>query len=163
MIENDRQYQLTRSQADKFERALAEIQEMPVDATEIDPLIQQAITQGMQSQLEELRAEIEAYEALSSGRPAIHEADDFADLPRALVQARLDSGLTQQQFAARLGLTEHQIQRFEATEYAGASLDRIRQVLRALGMRVRVEILEGTSARSKVTPSRKAKSRTSRD
>jgi hypothetical protein len=95
MIKNEQQYRITRAQAEGFERALAEMQEKPLDAPEIDLLIQQAITEGMQSQLAELRAEIDAYEARQSKRRAIQEKDDFEEFPRALVEARVASGLTQ--------------------------------------------------------------------
>lgn len=81
MIENEREYQITRSQAENFERALAEMQARPAATPEIDPLVQQAITRGMQSQLEELRAEIVAYEALRSDRQALAEPIELDDLP----------------------------------------------------------------------------------
>ena len=50
------------------------------------------------------------------------------------VEARVASGLSQRDLAERLGLKEQQIQRYEATEYASASLRRIREVVGALGV-----------------------------
>jgi hypothetical protein len=40
-----------------------------------------------------------------------------------------------------LGLKEQQIQHYEATEYASASLARVAAVIRALGLTVREEIV----------------------
>ena len=47
--------------------------------------------------------------------------------------ARVARGLNQKTLAGRLGLKEQQIQRYEASEYASASLARIRSVAEVLG------------------------------
>ena len=65
----------------------------------------------------------------------------FAELPRALIQSRIALGLSQKELAERLGLKEQQIQRYEATEYAGASVQRIQEVIQALGLQVREEVV----------------------
>lgn len=54
-------------------------------------------------------------------------------LPQNLIRARIASGLTQRELAARLGVKEQQIQRYEATNYASASLARVLEVARILG------------------------------
>src|SRR5206468_3589307 len=95
---------------------------------------------ALQSQLDSLKAEIAEYEALRSGKRKSFEAESFQDLPRLLIQARIARGLTQKQLAQRLGIKEQQIQRYEATGYASASLKRINQVIQALGVRVREEV-----------------------
>jgi transcriptional regulator with XRE-family HTH domain len=66
--------------------------------------------------------------------------ESFEDLPSALIQARIASGLSQKELAGRLNLKEQQIQRYEATEYASASLERINDVIRALGVSVREDV-----------------------
>ena len=57
-----------------------------------------------------------------------------AELPSILIKARIAQGLRQKDLAERLGLNEHQIQRYEATDYATASLARIKEVANALGL-----------------------------
>lgn len=47
-------------------------------------------------------------------------------------RARIASGLTQEAMAQKLGLKRQQIQRYEATEYASASLATIRQIAQAI-------------------------------
>ena len=54
------------------------------------------------------------------------------DLPQALIRARIASGLSQRELAMRLGLKEQQIQRYEATKYASASLSRVIEVAQAI-------------------------------
>ncbi len=46
----------------------------------------------------------------------------------------------QRQLAERLGLKEQQIQRYEATNYASASMERVSQVIEALGIEVREQV-----------------------
>jgi predicted transcriptional regulator len=141
MIKNERQYRLTKAQAEKFERALAEMKESLGDHAAVNPILQQAIINGMESQLADLRLQLEEYEALKSGRRQIFKLDSFAELPRALIQSRIAMGLSQKELAERLGLKEQQVQRYEATEYAGASVQRLNQVIRALGLQVREEVV----------------------
>jgi HTH-type transcriptional regulator/antitoxin HigA len=45
--------------------------------------------------------------------------------------------MTQEDFAARLGVKPQQVQRYEATDYRSASMERIRQVIRVLGVKLR--------------------------
>jgi transcriptional regulator with XRE-family HTH domain len=49
-----------------------------------------------------------------------------------LIQARKDLKWTQKNLADRLGITEQQIQKLEATKYARARLDTLLRVARAL-------------------------------
>ena len=55
-----------------------------------------------------------------------------AELPATLIKARIARGLSQKDLADRIGLKEQQIQRYEATDYASASLARIKKVVSAL-------------------------------
>lgn len=137
MITNERQYRITKTEAKRFEKLLAQ----PEKETEIHPRIRQAMREGIESQLQELREEIAEYEALRSGKTTVWELDSLKDLPEALIRARIASGLTQNELAARLGLREQQIQRYEATRYAGVSLDRIHEVASALGLRITERVL----------------------
>ncbi|MGH9799144.1 MAG: helix-turn-helix domain-containing protein [Blastocatellia bacterium] len=56
----------------------------------------------------------------------------ISDLPETLVEARIAVGLTQSALAKKLGLKPQQIQRYEATDYAQASLARIQQIASVL-------------------------------
>ncbi len=138
MITNERQYRITKAEAKRFEEALAQPEK---ESLRIHPRIQQAMREGLESQLEELRDQIAEYEALRTGRVTVWEFDSLKDLPEALIRARIASGLTQKELAARLGLKEQQIQRYEATRYAGVSLERIHEVASSLGLRIKERVL----------------------
>ena len=91
-------------------------------------------SEALQSQLSDLEAEIQEYEALKAGDFAFGQLKEVAKLPRQLIRARIARGLSQRELADRLGLKEQQVQRYEASDYASASFGRIRDVVSALGM-----------------------------
>jgi ribosome-binding protein aMBF1 (putative translation factor) len=146
MIKNERQYAITKAQAENFANALAELKQRP--SGKGHPLLRKAEEEALRSQLADLQAELAEYDALRSGKQRI-QVNSFDDLPHALIQARIAAGLSQKQLAQRLGLKEQQIQRYEATDYASAKLSRLRAVMQALGVEVRMEsMLVDTEARS---------------
>jgi ribosome-binding protein aMBF1 (putative translation factor) len=142
MIANERQYRITKAWADRFADALARARE---HTEHLHPRIRQAMQEGIESQLTELREQLADYEALRQGRVAVLELDSLDQLPDALIRARTAAGLTQKQLAARLGLKEQQIQRYEATRYAGATLRRIQAVADALGVQIHERVLLPTA------------------
>lgn len=133
MIKNAREYQITKAQAARFEKAL----ETPAPSSALDKIRFDAA----RAQLSDLRAELADYEALTSGKRTVVEVEDLAELPRALIQARIAAGLSQRELAERLGLKEQQIQRYEATNYAAAGLTRLLDIVRALDVRVRQDVV----------------------
>ena len=138
MIENERQYRSTKAWMETFTRSAANMAEVAAAA---DPLIRAAIVAQYQSQAEELQGELDEYEALREGRVASLEVDSLAELPEALIRARIAARLTQKELAARLGLKEQQIQRYEATRYSGVSLQRAQAVVDALGARIHERLI----------------------
>jgi ribosome-binding protein aMBF1 (putative translation factor) len=78
---------------------------------------------------------------LRSQQQTAFSVESFEDFPRVLIQARIAAGMSQRELAERLGLKEQQIQRYEATEYTSASWSRVSEVIRALGLTVREEMV----------------------
>jgi len=138
MIRNERQYRITKAQLEKFERGFAA--RSPTPPPDIHPRIAQAQRDAISSQMDELREELAAYDALQSGRANVLELASLDELPEALIKARIAAGLTQRDLAERLQMKEQQVQRYEATNYARASLERIREVTAALNVHVREEV-----------------------
>ena len=139
VIKNERQYRITRVQAEKFEHAIAELVSAS-DTLGVHPVLKKAEIDALKSQLGDLEAELEEYQALRSGKRQALTLDSFDDLPRALVQGRIAAGLSQQELAARLGIKEQQVQRYEASDYQSASLARVAEVVRALGLRIQTDL-----------------------
>ena len=138
MIRNARQYRITQAQMAKLEQALAQV--AAGEGQPLHPRLRQAEHDALQSQIVDLREQLAAYNALRNHKHPVLSVQSFAELPRALIQARIAVGISQKELAARLGLKEQQIQRYEATDYASASLARVNAVIRALGLTVREEI-----------------------
>ena len=146
MIKNERQYRITRAQADRFSEALRSFETEAVHQSALHPRLLSVQKEALQSQLSDLRAEIREYETLKAGNFALEQLKGISELPTLLIKARIASGLSQRALAERLGLKEQQIQRYEATDYASASFTRIGEVVSALGVQVDEGLLaiEGT-------------------
>lgn len=142
MIKNERQYRITKAQVDRFSDAIKHV-EASSDSG-LDPILKRAQVAALQSQLKDLQDEVLAYEALQAGSAQVVEVESFDEIPSALIRARIASGLSQKDLAARLGLKEQQVQRYEATNYSGASFSRLSEVVKALGVSVREDIFVPT-------------------
>ncbi len=137
MIKNERQYRITKAQAGRFSRMLDSLRQRRGEDKNIHPLIAKAQEDAIESQLEDLRIELREYESIKAGGFQRDGLDVVADLPVVLIKARIAQGLSQKDLANRIGLKEQQIQRYEATDYASASLARIQEVAGALGASTR--------------------------
>ena len=105
MIKNERQYRTTKAQAED----------------------------ALRSQIADLEDELREYESLKAGGFQLNGLNVLFDLSVLLIKARISQGLSQRELAERIGVKEQQVQRYEATDYASASLTRIREVASALG------------------------------
>ena len=133
MIANELQRRVTQTAIREFEEALACLDE---DAKDRPEWIRKGLREGMESQVADLRQELAEYDALRAGRVRVLELDSLDQLPEALIRARIAARLSQKELAGRLGLKEQQIQRYEATLYAGVSLQRLQEVADRLGLEI---------------------------
>lgn len=142
MIKNERQYKITKTQVDKFATALAEFRSKAAVDQETHPMLLKMQEDALESQLGDLEDAIREYDAVKAGDFPAEELMTVVGLPNALIRARISTGMSQKDLADRLGLKEQQIQRYEATNYASASLARIQQVVGALGVQIDDSILD---------------------
>lgn len=149
MITNERQYRITRKKANQFREAIKNFASNQTNRSDIHPLLIQAKREGMESQLSDLVAELTEYERLKSKSSSVLSINSFDELGDGLIRARIACGLSQKALARRMNLQEQQIQRYEATRYASASYDRLREVANALGLRIRNDIFLPVEPRSK--------------
>jgi DNA-binding CsgD family transcriptional regulator len=66
-----------------------------------------------------------AWSTSAEGRVRLRVLSGIAQLPTALIRARIACGLTQRQLAERVGLQEQAIQRYESSDYATVSFARL--------------------------------------
>jgi DNA-binding XRE family transcriptional regulator len=132
-IKNGREYRITKAQAKKFEQALGQLPKERLIEKGVHPRLAKAQKDAMQSQLQSLRKQINEYERLRRRGGKALDVTSIEKLPQSLIRARIAAGLTQKELATRIGIKEQQVQRYEATNYASASLSRVLQVARILG------------------------------
>ena len=136
MIKNEHQYRITKKQAACFSQTLEHLQQQPAEAEDVHPFIASAREDALRSQLADLEEQLREYESLTlkAGSFEPDALNTVAKLPSILIKARIAQGLRQKDLAERLGLKEHQIQRYEANDYATASPRRIKEIANALGL-----------------------------
>jgi ribosome-binding protein aMBF1 (putative translation factor) len=138
VIANEVQRRVTQTAIREFEEALAHVDEQNAD---LHPRLRQGMREGMESQLADLREELAEYDALRAGQVHELELRSLTELPDALIRARIAAGLSQKELARRLGMKEQQVQRYEATRYAGATLARVQAVADALGVQIHERVV----------------------
>ena len=141
MITNEKQYRITRKKALRFSHVIEEFNAKLNERTNLHTRLLQAEREAMESQMEDLREELEEYEQLKSAELSVISVASFEELADGLIKARIAGGLNQRALAQRLKLKEQQIQRYESERYASASYQRLCQVARALEVRIENDIL----------------------
>src|SRR5262249_4510109 len=132
MITNERQYRITKSQAERFRAALRDFNEIDLVKQGVDPVIIAAQRASIEQQLTELEKDIAYYESLRSGRVKRLFPSKITDIGENLIEARISQGLSQKSLAERLGMKEQQVQRYEQERYLSANLIRVAEVAEAL-------------------------------
>ena len=130
MIRNDREYRITKAAAQRFRDAL----DKGTPARALGRA--QLQTNAIRAQLADLERDLKEYEELQSGEAKRLLTGTLEDLGDLLIKARIARDWTQRELGDRLGLKMQQIQQYEATGYEAASLTRLRDVTRALGLTI---------------------------
>src|SRR5699024_558618 len=131
MIYSDKQYGVSSAQLAKLQDALAAAKARASDRV----WLKQAEIEGLKSQIADVQAELAEYDLLKSGDVSFSKAYALEDLPKVLVQARIASGMSQTDLAKKLDMKPQQVQRYEATSYMGASLGRLIEISKTLGVK----------------------------
>jgi HTH-type transcriptional regulator/antitoxin HigA len=136
MITNERQYRITRAQAEKFKDAIESFDIKTTTERTKSKILAQAEIDALFSEYENLLLQLREYETLNSGNVELLKASTLQELPIILIKARIAKGWSQRQLADAIGMKEQQIQRYEAEEYASANLRRLADVANALGLNI---------------------------
>lgn len=131
MIYSDKQYSVSSAQLAKLQQAVIIAKSRPSERT----WLSQAEIDALNSQISDIEAELVEYKLLKSGQVSFSKTYSLEELPRVLVQARIAANVSQTDLAARLGMKPQQVQRYEATDYMGASLGRLIEISKALGVK----------------------------
>lgn len=135
MIENERQYFVTKKRIQQFEESLASLHATP-RPEKVPPQIHRAMIESVESQLDDLREELAAYEALKAQPVRELELKSLDKLPDLFIEARIARGLTPAELAKKLKLKPQQVQRYEATRYQSVRFKRLLEIAHALDVDV---------------------------
>jgi HTH-type transcriptional regulator/antitoxin HigA len=135
MVQNRRQYNVTKGQIERLRNALGAAEGIKA---KMPPRIYAAMVAGIQSQIADMEQELREYEELEKAEE-IHLAS-AEDLPQVLIKARVARGYTQKDLAEKLRLKPQQIQRYEGTGYRAVSLRRLLDIMKALDLDLQADI-----------------------
>lgn len=128
MIATENQYKVTSRKLNKLRQALHDLEYV----SDVEPMFLKAQTLSLTETMQELEEQMSEYEALRSGSVAEISLNSLADLPKALVKARVARGFSQSELAGMLGMRPQQVQRWESEEYASASFASLARIASAL-------------------------------
>ncbi len=129
MVQNERQYKVTKGQIAKLEGALASSRTL---SEKMDPRVYRAMIAGIEWEINRLQQQLHDFEELKENSSLFMHS--VQDLPQILVKARIARAYTQKQLAERLNIKPQQIQKYEITAYRSASWKRMLEVMDALGL-----------------------------
>ncbi len=141
MIRSEKEYteavERIRQEKQRLAKQEAELKDMGLGPDEIKRALN-----PMRSFHQQLAEEVCRYERLKRGQ--FEEISNLRGIGQLLVSLRIARGLTQREFAERLGVHETQVSRDERNEYHGITLERAARILNALHVEVRsrVEVTE---------------------
>jgi HTH-type transcriptional regulator / antitoxin HipB len=128
MIQNEHQYKVTQTKLRELEQSLIDLD---INSGNLSERLLQAEKKGLQVLIDRLGAGIVEYDNLKQQRTPI-QIGSLDELAIGLIKARISTGMTQKELAAKIGVQEQQIQRYEENQYASASLARLTEIARAL-------------------------------
>jgi ribosome-binding protein aMBF1 (putative translation factor) len=131
MIKNEREYKITKSFLCKYNAELADIAELRRKRA-YDPAKLKVVQDAVKSKRDEYKELVDEYERLRRGKFDMGALDAVEAIPSNLIRARIALGWTQKELARRLGTSEQQIQKYEATDYESASFKKIAEIANVL-------------------------------
>lgn len=154
MITNKKQLSITSDQRNRLALALSELEGAASIKPNINVTFIDVQKRALRSKIKDFDDQIARYTQLSSGQISNIKVERLSDIGVALIEARIAARLTQKQLASLTGIAEQQIQRYEATKYSGASLERLQKIADSLQsvpeLTLTVPKLSGDSAATKI-------------
>jgi len=143
MILNDLEYQTTKERVAGFQRALVILNQPNNEIKSKNHWLWQSNIDGLHQLIAKFNEQIQDYEKLISrdrNEPLIFEVNSIEELPLILIKVRIVTGITQKELAEKLGVSEVQMQRFEEWEYQEATLSKLLEASRVLGISIQNKI-----------------------
>lgn len=138
MIRSESEYQEAvqrlKEEAQRIKEQQKELGKLDLTREEV-----KRVLDPMRSFHEQLKEEVTSYERLRRGE--FDEIRNFEGMGRLLVALRIAKGLSQRELADRLEVHESQVSRDERNEYYGASVERMKRIVEALGVELQTSVV----------------------
>ncbi len=138
MIQNERQYKVTKGQIKKLTDAL---KASGATKKKMDTRVYKAMVAGIESQIRELKDQLVLYDKLKETKAFTYSS--VVELPEILIKTRIARGYTQKQLAEKVKIAPQQIQKYEATQYKTVNLKRIIEISNALNIKFKGKVALG--------------------
>lgn len=135
MIINDIQYKVSQA-------SLTQLSELLDTLPDSDDFMSKLQRDSITSQYKTLKDEVKVYDELKGGCFKLKGCLVMDELAANLISARIAKGISYEQLANTLGISEQQIYKYETNNYSGASLTRTLKIANALGFHI-TKILAG--------------------
>ena len=129
MIATEKELKNTQQSIHELQEKLQEIEK---NAENIHPIMLKGRVNSLKNFIQKMSEDIANYEALKRGDLKTFRNISLLDIHKILIQVRIAKKWTQEKLAQKLGLTQQQIQRYEAQDYGTASLNKIKEIVEAL-------------------------------
>jgi len=126
MIKNEVQYKVTQKLLANFRVTLGKLRKRALPDTPRWLYNEQLKT--VEGNIKRLEAQTKEYRELKLGKKRLPNLAFLHNVPELLVKYRIASKMSQRELAYKLGLHEQQIQKYESTNYEGASLATIYRI-----------------------------------
>lgn len=144
MIKNNKQLNITKSRLKEFRNTVSDLEKN----TSIDIVLKKVQLSALKSMIEDLESEIETYNSLRKDDYSAIQSGTFFEIARILIQTRICKRWSQTDLAKEIGIDPQQIQRYEATDYEGASLTRLYDIIDALDIPLRIFLQHSITKRN---------------
>lgn len=134
MIRTDHEYKEAVKRRESEKEQIAAYRKQLTDQGLTEEMIEKAI-QPYESFRLQLVEEIEGYERIKRG--VINDTYNLAGIGQRLIGIRIYLGISQRELAKRLGVHESQVSRDEKNEYHGITVERVEEILTALGVNMK--------------------------
>jgi transcriptional regulator with XRE-family HTH domain len=134
MIRTEVEYRNSTKRIEELEAELNGMREPEADEA------QAGVAEALRNQIEEIKEQIEEYEALKEGGSPVLRASSFEGMGKLLIRFRISLGWSQSDLANALGMEPQQIQRYERNDWQKASLWRLQEVAEAMGIQLRSKV-----------------------
>lgn len=140
-IKSEDQRLKTLKRIEELEQQIQKVQkEWPTRKAEL-------FSKALQDQIKEFRYQVEEFDRLRTHGVGPFQGNHISQIGPYLLNARIASGITQEELAKKIGVSQPMIYKYELDEYQGHSLEVLAKVAKALGVNLDISAYQMSKAR----------------